>query len=116
MYGSQALYYLTQFKIGSTENNIQEFINRFGALMIYAFIIAASPFKEKTSNKDRIIFDWINHAIPVNQMFQYFFATFTSDSAKDYELDQTMITELYIALKKAYPDIYKSLEKANWIR
>jgi hypothetical protein len=121
MYGTQALYYLSQFPIKSTEQNIVEFVTRFGALMIYAFIIAASPFS-KQEDKDRIIYDWIQHAIPVNKMFQLFIATFTSDNKKFdgsesiYELDEKTIDNLCRAIKTLYPDIYDSLEKANWIR
>jgi hypothetical protein len=114
MFGSQSLYYLTQFPLRTTDKTIQEFVTRFGALMIYAFIIAAKPFQDKTKDKDRIIMDWIQHAIPITKMFQYFFATFKTDTDDRYELDQKMIPELYRALEKLYPDIFTCLEKANW--
>ncbi len=119
MFNSQSLYYLSQFPLKNTEKNIQEFVTRFGALMIYAFIIAASPFKDKTADKDRIIMNWIQHAIPITKMFQYFFAAFVSVPKADgtlYELDSGKVAELSAALKSCYPDIYESLEKANWIR
>lgn len=128
IFGTEALHHLTaNFPISTTaEKSISEFVSRFGALVVYAFIEAMRPFEDATSMtvdaKDKTILSWVRNAIPIEEMFNQFLAVFVSDIKKKqqddgseslYEFDREKVNELSQALEKAYPDLYESLQKAR---
>jgi Ca2+-binding EF-hand superfamily protein len=113
-----------RFPVGSMEQNIKEMVRNFGALIIYSFIVGATPIEDKSIDlreKARITTEWIENVIPLGQFYDLFHAVFMGEpGSKDFKdfnhsltrtLDKTTIVELKKLFKKCYPDIYNHIEE-----
>ena len=99
--------------------DMTEFINRIGAYIVWVFIEAMTPSStKKARDKDMLAEDWIASAIPIRTLFLRFVERFkglevvkgsgiNSSSVPAYEMEDT--AKLESAVKKLYPEIYKSL-------
>jgi hypothetical protein len=115
IFGTEALHELLTLLIKTTtaDKSIAELVNRFGALVLYAFIEATRPFEDKTMSaeaKDKTALSWVRNAIPVEEMFNQFLAGFVSDikrkddddnanESSKYEFDREKVGELSESLQ-----------------
>ncbi len=93
-----------------------EFINRIGVYMVYIFIEVMAPSStKKTKDKDMLAEDWVENAIPLKTIFWRFVERFKGlevvnsghASKPAYEVED--ISKLESAVKRLYPEIFKSL-------
>ena len=107
----------TDFKPGSLEHETNEFIRRWGALIMFNFIEAVRPFEDKSMtlrDRSRLVRYWARNSLPIDQMFSHF--QILSSTERDHatgEWDEQSIKQLLDAFKKTYPDLYKILTKAR---
>lgn len=116
----------SRFKVDTKKSSVSqvdpskimnEYIKRFGALIIFAFIEAARPFEDNSmSIRERgyLVTDWISNAIPLQEMFHYFRAEFAPTKAhrrnkSSNEIESSQINYIFEIFKKTNPDICKNL-------
>jgi len=108
---------------------MEEYIKRFGFLLVFCFIEASRPFKDKNNKmtpreREHLVKYWINNSVPLREMFGYLRAEFAS-LAKKYEqlkmkqkhlriqipseLDDSEINFLSQILKSSNPELYERL-------
>jgi hypothetical protein len=129
IFGRYALSALHQFPAKPVDKALSEFIERYGAFIIFAFIEASRPVKDKDMSpreKDGLALSWMRYAIPLQEMFDAFQIVFRSRPRKYGKLDQPYfdldeesieaLTETFRKSRK-YGRIYHQLleVRADWL-
>jgi hypothetical protein len=107
----------------------QEFImselgRRFGALILFNFIEAVRPFKDKCMSlkeRNQLVNYWKKNVIDVNEMSSMFVGYLAQEwiarerdqTLAPEEMDESDIEKLVETFKKAYPDLYENLRLAR---
>jgi hypothetical protein len=115
---------------------MNEYVRRFGALVIFAFLEAARPYEDQymtVRERDQLVVDWVKSSIPLQEMFEWFKAEFrptpdkmeqnkskTETKTKEKinrkpfnEIDNHHLMEISEIFKHAYPKVYKNLVEAR---
>jgi len=111
------------FRPESPEKSMSELIRRFGALIIFNFIEAVRPFKDKSMNlreRSELIDHWAKKALDLQTMFSIFMMTLgrrendTFDRTKPIsEIKESRIKEMLETFEKSCPDLYQNLIQAR---
>jgi hypothetical protein len=122
-FGKLLLDDVCNFPLGSDKENIREFVDRFGAMIIYTFIqgISSNKYSSGITPDGKLSLSWIEEAIPIRTMFEYFLTTiiFRSEKKKYHEYgsgdhsDQKIIERIRHLFQGLYPEIYKVLENSK---
>ena len=105
------------FKLPSLDRQFDDFIRKWGALIMFIFIEAVRPFEDKSLTlRDRsdLVGYWAKNALPINEMWNHF-RILGSDHINHYtsEMEESRIKDLLNAFEKTYPDLYKILMQAR---
>jgi hypothetical protein len=120
MFGKYGLLSLMEnMKLSDLDHdNLHDFINIFGSFIIFAFIEAT----RKQNNDEKLIHNWLENAIPLRLMFDYFISVFTDEATLKekiknksslYEFNNEKINMLSKALKITNPDVYQILSETK---
>jgi hypothetical protein len=115
-FGDSALYCMGHFPIKSVEQSVVEFVNRFGAFILFTFIEAARSVKDRSMNvadKDDLKSSWLQYAIPISSMFDLFLSLYGHEIKSTKELHQKTIEKLTGILENKFPEIYKEMIDAR---
>jgi hypothetical protein len=115
-FGDSALYYIGHFPIKSVDQSLVEFINRFGAFILFTFIEAARPVEDRSMNiadKDNLKSLWLQYAIPISSMFDLFLSLYGHEIKATKELHQKTIEKLTSILENKFPEIYRKMIEAR---
>ena len=106
-----AIYSLVPFPVKTVEQSLEEFIDRFGAYIIFTFIETMHPITDTTVNllnNERLLNSWLVHAIPIKEMFGLFSSLYRVENS-----NSMTIKKLTQVIEKKYPEIYKELKDAK---
>jgi hypothetical protein len=116
-YGSSIIYSIGNFFPTTIEKSLEEFINRYGLFMIFAFLQLLhfkysneneNENKESISkNNDLEIENWLKEAIPLKLMYDIFKKLYFSDeklNSKTFNLE--LLNGLNKIIEKKYPLLY----------
>lgn len=98
------------------DENISNFVQRFGAFVFFTFIEATRPLNDTFNLKEReyLVEYWARHAIPLDDMLNFFQGQFAKRRKQDFktpmsEMGENNIKELLDGLKRTFPEIYSRL-------
>jgi len=98
---------------GCLEREIKEFVECFGAQIVYTFLEAAFPVDDDSmtsTEKHEFTLTWVKNAIPIEQMFYRFIAHFLYlPKHDDVLMDSKTVRNLTHVFKKIYPEIHRKL-------
>jgi hypothetical protein len=111
------------FRFKPSEECMSELIRRFGALVLFNFIEAVRPFKDKSMSlreRTELIDYWAKNALDLDEMLTCFMMTFGGNEidSKDYtlalnEMEESKINRILETFEKSCPDLYQKLTQAR---
>jgi hypothetical protein len=118
------------------ESRVKEMVNRFGVFMIFTFLEAVKPFRDKSmTQRDRndLVDYWAMNAVPLAEMFMNFRMVLHNFKSPLYpqadtsnpldksraEMLEGIIEKVHTIMKDNYPDTYDELaniaeNKVKW--
>ena len=107
----------------SIQKSMSELIRRFGALIIFNFIEAVRPFKDKSMGlreRSELIDYWAKSALDLQTMFSIFKMALGRrendkiDTTKPVgEIEESRIKQMLDTFEKSCPDLYRNLMQAR---
>lgn len=121
LFGETLLDSICNFELRSQQENVQELVERYGAMLIFIFVEALSLTRDISSDTDiRSQINWIEDAIPISKMLEYFLNMIFKVKTGDYRFESMGLKsnektegETMQDLKNSYPELYVLLEKAK---
>lgn len=114
-FGELMLYSIGNFFPTNIEKSLEEYVNRYGLLIIFTFfqLLEFKNSYEKDDLKvshfnDKEISNWLESAVPLKSMFNWFEQLYFDPSIQDTKnINLQKLKGLHKIIEKKYPSLYK---------
>ena len=119
--GETLLHSICSFELKSQQENIQELVRRFGAMLIFIFIEALLLTKDTSSDIDiRPQINWIKDTVPISKMFEYFLNMIVTAKTSNYRFEsmelksnEKTVEKTMQNFKNLYPELHALLDRSK---
>lgn len=117
--GETLLHSICSFELRSQQENIQELVKRFGAMIIFIFIEALLTKDTSSDIHIRPQINWIKDTVPVSKMFEHFLNMIvtpkTSNRLESMGLksNEKTVEETMQNFKNLYPEFHALLDRSK---
>lgn len=112
-FGKSLIYSIGNFFPTSIEKSLEEFVNRYGLFMIFAFLQLLNLKNSKENGNESISYstdqninNWLEDAIPLKLMYDLFRTLYFNDKQNTKTINLKILNGLNKIIEKKYPLFY----------